>query len=426
MRGLRVVASVVVLLVMASGCAFTGSALRHASAPGQVAEPWWCAPSGAVALDATTCTNLSAQLDGAQLFAHQHLHVSDATGAGATGSAYVTGVGAAYRFHAPTATFDANQPDTLLYDGTDPASQVAGMEWNVVSASAPGGFVGPNDVWTDTGDNVWQLRVWALRPFQNQPNVFADTHACLGASGPIYDLSDPCYTSTHPRPFEVLVTNDDSYAAPGIDAVVQALRALPNVHVTVSAPATNQSGVGDKTTPGGVSATLLQTASGYPAWAANGTPADSVLYALNVLHADPELVVSGSNQGQNLGTLIKLSGTVGAARTGARALIPAVAVSQGFANPLNAQPPYAPSVGALMTWVDGFLFGREGPARLQSVVNINAPTCSAGLIRGTLELPLATVSKPFNPSDCTSTVNSFADDIDGFVNGYITISSVGT
>jgi 5'-nucleotidase len=275
---------------------------------------------------------------------------------------------------------------------------------------------------------VWRLRVWTLRPFENEPHVFAATHPCLGPSGPVYDLAAACYTSTHTHKFEVLVTNDDGYAAPGIDAVVEALRQLPNVHVTVSAPATNQSGSSDKTTPGGVSATLQQTASGYPAWAANGFPGDSVLYALDVLRADPDLVVSGSNQGQNIGPFISLSGTVGAARIGGRALIPAVAVSQGFANPTNVQPDYTPGVDALMTWVDGFLFGREGPARLEPVVNINAPTCAAGSIRGTIRIPVATQlnGRPLNPSNCTSTVTTFNDDMDAFLNGYITISSIGT
>jgi 5'-nucleotidase len=63
----------------------------------------------------------------------------------------------------------------------------------------------------------------------------------------------------------VLVTNDDGYAAPGIDAVVQALRALPRTSVVVVAPATNESGIGGKTTPGTITASAARTASGYPA-----------------------------------------------------------------------------------------------------------------------------------------------------------------
>ncbi len=49
------------------------------------------------------------------------------------------------------------------------------------------GFAGPDDVWTDLGSGYWRLRVWILRPFQNQTNVFADSHPCLGVGGAIYD-----------------------------------------------------------------------------------------------------------------------------------------------------------------------------------------------------------------------------------------------
>ena len=51
-------------------------------------------------------------------------------------------------------------------------------------------------------------------------------------------------------PLRILVTNDDGVAAPGIDALVEALRKLPGVKVTVIAPAENKSGTGSSTTPG--------------------------------------------------------------------------------------------------------------------------------------------------------------------------------
>ena len=53
-------------------------------------------------------------------------------------------------------------------------------------------------------------------------------------------------TSASPSasPHEILVTNDDGVTAPGINALVTALRGIPDVHVTVVAPAKNQSGTG--------------------------------------------------------------------------------------------------------------------------------------------------------------------------------------
>ena len=51
-------------------------------------------------------------------------------------------------------------------------------------------------------------------------------------------------TSVAPAPLEVLVTNDDGYAAAGIDAVVEYLRTRPDVHVTVVAPASEPEWLG--------------------------------------------------------------------------------------------------------------------------------------------------------------------------------------
>ena len=137
---------------------------------------------------------------------------------------------------------------------------------------------------------------------------------------------------------QVLITNDDGVSAEGIDALVEAVRKLPRVKVTVVAPATNQSGTSDKTTPGTLVPEPTLTISGYPALAVPGFPADSVIAALaGADPTKPDVVLSGINQGQNLGALSDVSGTVGAARTAARHGIPALAVSQGTGSP----PDYA-------------------------------------------------------------------------------------
>jgi 5'-nucleotidase len=427
MRNLRFLACAAVLVLVATSCAFVQSSNRYAKAPGSVAEPFWCAPDGGTALSPGDCKVLGSQLDGAVFFANAHHTAGRAVTAGATGSAYVTGVGASYRFGGPTATFNPAAPDTLLYDGTAAGAQVAGIEWNVASASAPAGFTGPNDAWDDLGGGVWRLRAWLLRPFQNEPDVFDDTHPCLGAGGPVYDVTAACYTATHTNPFVVLVSNDDGYANAGIDAAVEELRTVPNVEVIVSAPATNQSGTGRKTTAGPLVATNQTTLSGYPATAVQGFPADSVQYALDTLHVNPDLLVSGINDGQNISLLVSnISGTVGAARQGALVDIPAVAVSQGDGDP----PDFPNGAAALRTWVDDFLLGRAGPALFEKVVNINIPTCTDGSIRGTRVLPLATTFDSGNPvtgiTDCTSMLANPVDDIAGFLNGFITVTSIGT
>jgi 5'-nucleotidase len=418
--GLASVLMAVVALV-ASGCLYFPYAVRNAAVQPQ-ARPWWCTSDVGSDLSSADCSTLSLQLDATLGVAYTHWHASDAIAAGATGTPYVAGDGAAFALSGPTATFDPSKPDTLLYDGTDPSSQLVGVEWNVTGASAPDGFTGGNDVWTETSDSVWTLHAWIVRPFEDEVNVFAATHPCLADGGAIYDTTDACYTSTHTRPLQILVTNDDGYNAPGIDAAVQALITVPGVQVTVVAPAANQSGTGGKTTPGGVTGFATTTASGYPATAVNGYPADSILYALNVMGLNPDLVISGVNNGQNIGPVAPFSGTIGAARKGNGYGIPALAASQGFGSP----PDFPSGAGAVLSWLNDFRLGRAGPP-YQTVANLNIPTCTAGSIRGEVVLPEATAfnGRPYDPSNCLSTVTSFNDDLDAFLNGYTTLSDVG-
>jgi len=416
----RTVALLSALALLTTGCMFFPAAVRNATFQPQPL-PWWCTSDVGADLSTAACNTLSVELDAALAVAHAHPRASDAVTAGATGNAYVAGIGARFVLRAPTATFAPGAPDTILYDGVSSNAQVVGIEWNVTGASAPPGFTGDNDVWADSGGGTWTLRTWIVRPFENQTNPFASTHPCLASGGAVYDVEAACYTSTHPRPLEILVTNDDGYAAAGIDAVVEALRALPGVEVTVVAPATDQSGTGDQTTPGGVTAFSATTTSGYPAVAVNGFPADSVLHALRVLGENPDLVVSGINNGQNIGPFAAVSGTVGAARVAARNGIPALAASQGLGSP----PDFPSGVAAVLVWVEDFRLGRAGPP-YERVASINVPTCVAGSIRGTVKLPLATSfgGRPIG-SDCTSTQTVLVDDVDGFNHGFITLSDVG-
>src|SRR4051795_12180535 len=73
-----------------------------------------------------------------------------------------------------------------------------------------------------------------------------------------------------PRPLRILITNDDGVGAPGIDAVVERLRRVPGLQLTVVAPATNQSGTGDRFSTTAITATDATTQHGYPAIAVHG------------------------------------------------------------------------------------------------------------------------------------------------------------
>ncbi len=122
----------------------------------------------------------------------------------------------------------------------------------------------------------------------------------------------------------ILIANDDGYLAPGLAALVQACEGLGSVEVV--APEQNASGTSN-------SLTLNRPLSVYTAPNGiryiNGTPSDCVHVALTgLLDYRPDLVVSGINQGANMGDDTLYSGTVAAAMEGFLFGVPAIAFSQ--------------------------------------------------------------------------------------------------
>ena len=229
-------------------------------------------------------------------------------------------------------------------------------------------------------------------------------------------------TTTAPaEPLEILVTNDDGVAAEGIDVLVTALTAVEGVEVTVVAPATQQSGTGGSATEGPLTTNEATTASGYEASAVEGFPADTIRVAFDELGLTPDLVVSGINEGQNLGPVVDLSGTVGAARAGVRKGVPALAVSQGIGQDLD----YEVAAGLVVDWIEENLDAlRAGEVPADIVANLNVPTCDTGELRGQLDVASATAGDPLAPSDCTSTAEGFTDDVTAFANGFAALTEV--
>ena len=237
--------------------------------------------------------------------------------------------------------------------------------------------------------------------------------------------ADSTTTTVAAKSLQILVTNDDGYDAEGIDAIVEALRATPNATVTVVAPATNQSGKGGSVTGGTLTATDVKTKSGYPAKAVAGTPADSVIWALDQggISFKPDFVVSGINAGQNMGPVIDLSGTVGAARAATSRGIASIATSQGLTdNKFN----YKAGVEQVMAW---FTKNRpaiaDGTITKATVFNMNIPTCPTGTVRGTVDVPLATSADGYlDVPDCASTATNPTDDIKAFHIGYAPLTNI--
>lgn len=236
----------------------------------------------------------------------------------------------------------------------------------------------------------------------------------------------PTATEAEGRQLRVLVTNDDGVGAEGIDMLVRGLKVL-EVDVVVVAPATQQSGQGGNETGGPLTVVDATTLSGFPAKAVEGFPADSVIWALDQGGIDfvPDLVISGINEGQNLGPVIDQSGTVGAARAAAVRNIPSIAVSAGFAADIDYQAAVAAVLDYLTSHV-GEIAGHPEGTPVAEVVSINVPSCEGtGAIRGIVDVPLASDLQGYEytaPSDCASTLLDPADDVQAYFNGYIAVS----
>lgn len=239
--------------------------------------------------------------------------------------------------------------------------------------------------------------------------------------------------ATRGETLRILVTNDDGVAAEGIDVLVEALASDPANEVVVCAPDGNRSGSGDMTGPsercGNLSVFSTTTRSGYPSTAIDGCPADAVNYALDSLYPDgagPDVVIAGINEGQNISAVISsLSGTVGAAKTAARRGVPALASSQGLTG-TDVHPDYPAGAEAVLSWLGQRRSALAAGTASTTADSVNIPTCTAGSIRGTLTgLPLATSAEgALDPQNCESTLEDPSDDVQAFVNGFTTVTTV--
>ena len=121
----------------------------------------------------------------------------------------------------------------------------------------------------------------------------------------------------------ILVSNDDGYRAEGLQSLAQALGSLGAV--TVVAPDRNRSGASNTLT---LDVPLRVNGFGERCYYVNGTPTDCVHLAISGLFDfEHDMVVSGVNDGPNLGDYCLYSGTVAAAVEGRFLGLPAIAVS---------------------------------------------------------------------------------------------------
>ncbi|MFB6109963.1 MAG: 5'/3'-nucleotidase SurE [Halodesulfurarchaeum sp.] len=193
---------------------------------------------------------------------------------------------------------------------------------------------------------------------------------------------------------EVLLTNDDGIGSPGLRALYDALSEVGEV--TAVAPVADQSAVGRSLSS---EATVHGHELGY---AVEGTPSDCVVAGLDALPCDPDVVVSGCNEGANLGMyVLGRSGTVSAAVEAAFFGVPAIAVSLyvpgddiTFAEVETDTGDYAEAARAIRYLVEHAL--GVGVFDRADYLNVNAPAPSNG------RAPLA-VTRPSHAHEMTAT-----------------------
>ncbi len=175
-------------------------------------------------------------------------------------------------------------------------------------------------------------------------------------------------------PLKILVSNDDGIEAPGILALAEALQPLGTV--TVAAPRDPRSGVSHGVTSDRSIAVLESQRRGMTWFSIDALPATCVRLALEKLLPErPDLVVSGINRGENLGTVTFYSATVAAAREAALLGFPAIAVNLAAGKDMD----YAVAAGILADIVRAL--GRNGIGK-GVFLNVNFPNLPKESIRG--------------------------------------------
>jgi 5'-nucleotidase len=171
---------------------------------------------------------------------------------------------------------------------------------------------------------------------------------------------------------KILLSNDDGVHAPGIRILFHVLREI--AEVTLVAPLNEQSAASHALT---LHNPLRLRQLEPNIYGVNGTPADSVRIGLFKLFADrmPDLVVSGINNGQNLGEDIYYSGTFAAAREGYFHGISALAISLHWARQLH----YETAAHCARKFIE-FLVA-SGPAQ-PFLFNMNVPSLPLPALKG--------------------------------------------
>ncbi|MCX6568850.1 MAG: 5'/3'-nucleotidase SurE [Candidatus Aminicenantes bacterium] len=232
-------------------------------------------------------------------------------------------------------------------------------------------------------------------------------------------------------PLKILVTNDDGIEAPGILALAEAL--VPLGTVTVAAPRDPRSGVSHGVTSDRPIRVVESERQGMTWFAIDALPATCVRLALEKLvPVRPDIVVSGINRGENLGTVTFYSATVAGAREPAFLGVPAIAVNLAAAKDMDYKEAAAITAAIVRA------VGKDGMPK-GTFLNINVPALTRDKIKGVritrqdTRAPANLFEKSVTPEGATEYKPSWKHlepagedtDIWAVRNGYVSVSIFG-
>jgi 5'-nucleotidase len=181
----------------------------------------------------------------------------------------------------------------------------------------------------------------------------------------------------------ILITNDDGVDAPGIAVMEEIAREISD-DIWIVAPDGNQSGAAHRFTFGR-ELELIERRSRVFA-VAHGSPADCVVAGMTHVLGDrpADLVLSGVNNGQNLGDIVNCSGTAAGAREGALQGALGIALSQGidYANGIEIDWSVSRQFGARV------IEAIRRTADRGSWLNVNFPYCATDKVSGVRAVPI--------------------------------------
>lgn len=174
----------------------------------------------------------------------------------------------------------------------------------------------------------------------------------------------------------ILIINDDGYKAPGLLALVKQFR--KDNDITVAAPAFQQTGAAHSLTIGQDFKVLKTETDGIETYAIHGTPRDCCTLAVEALmKQQPDLIISGINEGENISNDVICSGTCGGASAALYYGIPSIAVSLQWSNEDNYDYDFVAE--KMVSIVDWFM---KQPYNTEYVLNVNFPNTARENIKG--------------------------------------------